>query len=105
MSQQPAASKSNLTKSGKPKRRLIDIQAQSRGLRIILDEKVTELRKLVTGGVPRLAANGSHQDAVNYKNIFVKAVECWPNSKGSIPQLKGKIDRVNGYILALKAFE
>ena len=97
--------KSPLTKSGKPRRRLVDIQTERERLKFELQTRVNELRALCTGKIPRLARSGSHQQAVEYKDVLAKACECWPNTKGYAATLKKKIERVSGFVEALKAFE
>ncbi len=97
--------KNNLTPGGKVRRTLVQIRAEREGLKQLLDAQMTVLRSLVSGKVPRLAANGSHQQAVEYKELLPKAMECWPNSNGHIPELKKKVARVNGFINKLTAFE
>lgn len=95
-------------KSNKPKRKLVDIRAEKSALINSIDEKASAIRAYITGKIPPKVVNGSHQDAVEFKQLCENCKDiygCPPSlKKKPAKELQERLDKLKGIVMKFEYF-
>lgn len=96
------------TKTKKPKRTLVEIRSEKNAIINAIDEKASIIRGYISGKIPPKVVNGSHQDAVEFKELSESCKDiygCPPSlKKKPAKDLQARLDKLKGIVMKFQYF-